>query len=137
MRIDNAVNYSSFMQHYDASSLNTSSGLSLRGVSEAVAVPEKKEQGTAVLYSTEDIKTPSVTGNSPYRNTAVEDIEIEFSKEYGSETLGLEYSDSSGIRKAISDMEKDALLHEYQYFVGDSKTKTLVDDSDGVVIKLA
>ncbi|WP_408071632.1 hypothetical protein [Butyrivibrio sp. JL13D10] len=52
---------------------------------------------------------------------------------------------SSIMEKAVMDMEKDSVLHEYQYFVGNkvissaselSGSRILSNDEDGVVIQL-
>ena len=51
---------------------------------------------------------------------------------------------SSVMRKAVSDMQKDSVLHEYQYFVGSGAvrnnayttgSKVVMNDEDGVVIR--
>ncbi len=59
--------------------------------------------------------------------------------------LGSDGTIQSGImRKAVSAMQKDSVLHEYQYFVGNGvpSTKTpngageiISDDEDGIIIK--
>lgn len=52
---------------------------------------------------------------------------------------------SSVIEQAVVDMQKDEVLHEYQYFVGSKvisgvdelkDSKVITNDEDGVVIKL-
>ncbi|WP_029322229.1 hypothetical protein [Butyrivibrio sp. AE3004] len=51
---------------------------------------------------------------------------------------------SSVMRKAVSDMQKDSILHEYQYFVGSGainnrsesdSTRIVMNDEDGLVIQ--
>ena len=39
------------------------------------------------------------------------------------------------MRKAVSDMQKDSVLHEYQYFVGSGavSSRNLIKSSDGVM----
>lgn len=48
-----------------------------------------------------------------------------------SRNSGLEQLD---MKKAISDMQKDSILQQYQYFVGD-KPDVLVNDEDGMVLR--
>ncbi len=53
---------------------------------------------------------------------------------------------SNIMRQAVNDMQKDSLLHEYQYFVGNgavsntadalqNESKVILNDEDGVVIR--
>lgn len=67
------------------------------------------------------------------RVSNLEDISLTFNKEESFEYLESDSSVKSlDMQKAISDMQKDGILQEYQYFVGSSKT--LFDDADGIVI---
>ena len=43
------------------------------------------------------------------------------------------------MKKAISDMQKDQVLQEYQYYVGSSRNngnQVLTQDADGTVVRL-
>ena len=43
------------------------------------------------------------------------------------------------MKKAISDMQKDQVLQEYQYFVGGSRnggSRVMTQDEDGMVVRL-
>ena len=67
------------------------------------------------------------------RIASLEDISLTFNKEEDFEYLNNDSSVKSlDMEKAISDMHKDTILQEYQYFVGSSKQ--LFNDSDGIVI---
>lgn len=67
------------------------------------------------------------------RIASLEDISLTFNKEESFEYLESDSSVKSlDMQKAISDMQKDTVLQEYQYFVGSSKT--LFSDDDGIVI---
>ncbi len=83
---------------------------------------------------------------TPRKNTDIADVKISLGNRddslVGLANLGL--TQSSIMRKAVSDMQKDSILHEYQYFVGtgvvrnnsvQDTAKVLVDDEDGVVIR--
>ena len=67
------------------------------------------------------------------RVSNLEDISLTFNKEESFEYLESDSSVKSlDMQKAISDMQKDGILQEYQYFVGSSKN--LFEGDDGIVI---
>ncbi len=71
----------------------------------------------------------------PRNDAALEDISLTFNKgdDYG--YIGKD-SDiySLDVENAISDMQKDNILKQYQFFVGNTGVNTIVNDSDGVVV---
>ena len=138
MRIDGLVNYSSYMQHFnpldtrpvaDQSANEAASSLKpVKSPEQTAPVREKESEGTVLRKAAGNIagKVESNAGRAP-----LEDIEVDFG---GTGFSGFE---SGEIRKAISDMEKDSMLHEYQYFIGRSRPETLVDNEDGMVTRLS
>ncbi len=78
-------------------------------------------------------------------NASIENVAISFGQ-YDSSSLDL-YGDtglaSRDMKQAISGMQKDHILHEYQYFVGGKDLAGRTDQniiagtSDGVVLKLS
>ena len=72
--------------------------------------------------------------SKPRNDAALEDISLTFNK---SDDFGYIGKDSDiyslDVENAISDMKKDDVLREYQFFAG-SSSGALVDNSDGVVI---
>lgn len=67
------------------------------------------------------------------RISSLEDISLTFNKDESFDYLQNDSSVKSlDMEKAISDMKKDDILQEYQYFVGNSKN--LFESNDGVVI---
>lgn len=67
------------------------------------------------------------------RIASLEDISLTFNKEESFDYLNNDTSVKSlDMQKAISDMHKDNILQEYQYFVGSSRN--LLDNEDGTVI---
>lgn len=68
----------------------------------------------------------------PRRNASLEDISLSLNEPKGFEMKGRQ-SDILGLdmEKAVSDMQKDQALMQYQYFVGDTN---LTADEDGIVI---
>ena len=71
----------------------------------------------------------------PRNDAALEDISLTFNKgdDYG--YIGRD-SDiySLDVENAISDMQKDNILKQYQFFVGNTGVNTIVNNSDGVVV---
>lgn len=70
----------------------------------------------------------------PRRDAALEDISLTFNKQDSFEHIGRD-SDirSLDMQRAISDMQKDQVLQQYNFFVGSSRN--LMEESpDGVVI---
>ena len=68
----------------------------------------------------------------PRQNASLEDISLSLNEPSGFEMKGRE-SDilSLDMEKAVSDMQKDQALMQYQYFVGDNN---LMGSEDGIVI---
>lgn len=81
----------------------------------------------------------SVQENAPARSqqgkdAELEDISLTFNKQEGFDYIGRD-SDIRGLdmRKAISDMQKDKVIQQYNFFVGSAKN--LVENSpDGTVL---
>jgi len=76
-------------------------------------------------------------------NASIENVAISFGQ-YDSSSLDI-YSDmglaSRDMKQAISGMQKDRILHEYQYFVGGKDltgkpSNIIAGTEDGIVIKL-
>ncbi len=72
--------------------------------------------------------------DSRSKNADLENISLTFNKEDSFEYLGSESGLASlDMQKAISDMKKDSILQEYQYFVGSSQN--LLSTQDGIVLQ--
>lgn len=138
MRVDGLVNYSSYMQHFnpldtrpvaDQSANEAASSLKpVKSAEQTAPVQEKESDGVVLRKAAGNIAGKVGANNG---RTPLEDIEVDFG---GTGFSGFE---SGEIRKAISDMEKDSMLHEYQYFIGRSRPETLVDNEDGMVTRLS
>lgn len=75
--------------------------------------------------------------SSPDRRTAVADLEnisLTFNKEESFDYIGNESGLASlDVQKAISDMQRDQVLQQYQYFVGSAQS-LIQNNEDGIVI---
>ena len=68
----------------------------------------------------------------PRKNASLEDISLSLNEPKSFEMKGRDSDLASlDMEKAVSDMQKDQALMQYQYFVGDTN---LVNNEDGIVI---
>lgn len=86
--------------------------------------PEQKQ-------GAQDITAPAAPGKDAAPAALLEGMRPEKDLAVLSRNSGLEQLD---MKKAISDMQKDSILQQYQYFVGD-KPDVLVNDEDGMVLR--
>lgn len=90
-------------------------------------------QSSSLANSLEDIELPKAR----QANAALEDIALTFNKGDDFGYIGKD-SDifSLDVENAISDMQKDDVLKQYQYFVGNigGGSSSLVNSADGIVI---
>ena len=84
----------------------------------------KPSEGRSIDLRLDDIR--------PRKNASLEDISLSLNEPNGFEMKG-RTSDlaSLDMEKAVSDMQKDQALMQYQYFVGDTN---IVNNEDGIVI---
>lgn len=89
--------------------------------------PVKEQQEPAIKV---DLNLDGMRRHSSF---GADDISRDFGRrELFSVTTLDDQSMKNDMLKAVSEMEKDASLMQYQYFVGDSNI--IVDDEDGIVI---
>ncbi|MCR5591645.1 MAG: hypothetical protein K6F73_08935 [Lachnospiraceae bacterium] len=104
--------------------LNRDEQLRKLGEQSQAPVEEKKQESKDLDLRLDDIR--------PRTNASLEDISLSLSDNGSFEMKGRD-SDlgSLDMEKAISDMQKDQALMQYQYFVGDTN---IAANEDGVVI---
>ena len=69
------------------------------------------------------------------KNTALEDVSLTFLKDDTYDMIGSESDlNKLDMQKAISDMQKDKILQDYNYFVGSSVMQQRNISEDGVVV---
>ena len=128
MGINGINNYSNFINNYRIPSIPSVSVDEVKRQDEEL----KKLASSPALEST---LQDAASSAKPRNDAALEDISITFNKgdDYG--YIGKD-SDiySLDVVNAISDMKKDDVLRQYQFFVGSSASGAIVDNSDGVVI---
>ena len=105
--------------------------------------PEVKQQPSPQQEQQQEKKGLDLTVTPARENASIENVAISFGQ-YDSSTLDI-YSDmglaSRDMKQAISGMQKDRILHEYQYFVGGKDltgkpSNIIAGTEDGIVIKL-
>lgn len=100
---------------------------------EIKAAEQSTEQVSSVKEPDDTLQSDSSTVDTRSRSSNPENISLTFNKEETFDYLGSEsVLGNLDVRKAISDMQKDAVLQEYQYFVG--STKPLMNTEDGIVL---
>ncbi len=125
--IDNlqSVNYNNYNRIN--SDPATEAGIRRAGAQSAQpdAAKEQKVSAPEIDLRLDDIR--------PRQNASLEDISLSLNEPGGFEMKGRESDiESLDMQKAISDMQKDQALMQYQYFVGDSN---IVNNEDGIVIQ--
>ncbi len=105
--------------------------------------PEVKQQPSPQQEQQQEKKGLDLTVTPARENASIENVAISFGQ-YDSSSLDI-YSDmgltSRDMKQAISGMQKDRILHEYQYFVGGKDltgkpSNIIAGTEDGIVIKL-
>ena len=90
--------------------------------------PEEKAQGSAAQQGI-DLRLEDIR---PRKNASLEDISLSLNEPSGFEMKGRDSDLASlDMEKAVSDMQKDQALMQYQYFVGDTN---VMSNEDGIVI---
>ncbi len=88
---------------------------------------QPKEQRTvgSIDLRLDDIK--------PRKNASLEDVSLSLNEPNGFEMKGRDSDLASlDMEKAVSDMQKDQALMQYQYFVGETN---ILNNEDGIVIQ--
>lgn len=125
MRIGAIEDFSSYLQNYRAP------------VIPQVSVEEIKRQDQMKVREAEPVpemtreEVPDLSYRKP--NAEMDQLSLTFNKQESFDYLGKD-SDINDLdmQKAISDMQKDRMLMQYQYFVGSAKN--LFSNGDGTVI---
>lgn len=127
MGIGGVNDYTGFVSNYKIPSVP---GVSVEDV--RLKEAQTKENGTMpeVIH-----EAPSVD-NAPVRtrqDAPLEDISITFNRQDDFGYIGQDSDISSlDVEQAISDMKKDRILQQYNYFVGSARN-LIVDSRDGIV----
>ena len=135
-----ALNIGSFTSGYNAYNIP-----SVKDNSQVAPQPELQPQSKQAQQEKEQEKKGlDLTVEVPAReNASIENVAISFGQ-YDSSSLDI-YGDmglaSRDMKNAISGMQKDHILHEYQYFVGGKDltgkpSNIIAGTEDGIVIKL-
>ena len=125
MRIGAIEEYSSYLQNYRVPEIPR------------VSVEEVKRQDQMKAREVQPVsemtreEAPDLSYRKP--NAEIDQLSLTFNKQESFDYLGKD-SDINDLdmQKAISDMQKDQMLMQYQYFVGSAKN--LFSNGDGTVI---
>ena len=109
-----------------------------------VSPQEMDKQGNSLVIDTQAVQQPEnskplaldLEAVRPREDASLENISLSFKSNSEFEMKGRDSSlKALDIEKAVSDMQKDQSLLQYQYFVGDSNI--IRNDEDGVVFQKA
>ncbi len=136
MRVDSTLGYQNIANRYDtygASPVEESKVSSLSAAEGSVRRVE--ENNGAIATPVEETSQKE----APRGNISIEDVQTSLGNKdsslQGFTRLGI---NSSDMRAAISAMQKDSVMQEYQYFVGGrSASRVLTNDQDGTVVRLS
>ena len=107
---------------------NTQNEAALKKINEQAASSEEKKQEPSKEVSL-DLRLSDIR---PRANATLEDISLSLNEPKGFEMKGRDADiETLDMEKAVSDMQKDQALMQYQYFVGDSG---IMNSEDGIVI---
>jgi len=99
---------------------------------EEVKKQEQQQQTASPVAKAEALEVQAIDTRS--KTADLENISLTFNKEESYDYLGSESSLTGlDMQKAISDMKRDSVLQEYQYFVGSSQN-LFINPADGMVI---
>ena len=126
MSIGSVNDYSSLLQNYYVPVIPR---VSVEEVSQQRIQPD-----TQPALPVNDIREDTSAAPSVRKDAALEDISITFNKQEGFGYIGQDEDiQTLDVQKAISDMKKDQVLQQYQYFVGSARN-LMAQSADGTVI---
>lgn len=95
---------------------------------------QELEQKASKVQGSPSVSDPArEIPQSPRKDVDLEDVSLTFNRQDRFDYIG-QNSDINDLdmQKAISDMQKDQVLQQYQYFVGSARN--LMESADGVVL---
>ena len=127
MSIQGIGQYGGFYQNYrtpsipsitiDEAKQNQAAGQIVNNQQEALQSTQSEE---SLGLTTSDRNGEDITNRPAKTNTDLQDISLVFNKNDNFDYIGKDSEIGNlDVQKAISDMKKDQVLQEYQYFVGD------------------
>lgn len=126
------VGYGNGFSNYQTSKISTVSTEEVQKQDLLRKQQEVLETTSAKVDNTPQIAQNSV-GDSPRKNASLEDISIGFHKKDSLDYLGKSSEiENLDVKKAISDMKKDQVLQQYQFFVGSKDD--IYNGQDGKVV---
>lgn len=125
MGIGNITDYSSFLQNYQVPVMPQSA---------PIVITEAQQQENIASNPVADIREEASVQSQVRQDAKLEDISITFNKKDDFDYIGQDRDIRSlDMERAISDMKKDQVLQQYQYFVGSAKNLA-ANNADGKVL---
>ncbi len=112
---------------------NRISNVNIRQQQVETPVQEPQQEVAAAASGVQEMDL-NLSAIKPRENAPLEDISLSLSTSPSFEMKGRNSDiESLDLEKAVSDMQKDQVLQQYQYFIGDSAM--LSQDEDGIVLQ--
>lgn len=125
-RIGAIGDYSSFLQNYSVPTIP-------RVKVDEILKPERTTEAVETSYVS-DIREETSYVAPERKDAPLEDISLTFNKQESFGYIGRDSDiQSLDVQKAVSDMRKDSVLQQYQYFVGSARN-LMTRSADGAVI---
>ncbi len=143
MALDKIGSYMNNYNAYNIHDVSVKPRIGQKSSEIGAKVPQQEEAKTPVKEQEKKGLDLTVEEVSPRENASIENIAISFGQ-YDISSLDL-YGEkglaSEDMKSAISGMQKDKILHEYQYFVGGKdlagkERNIIAGTEDGLVIRL-
>ena len=120
--------FGNMQSYYRASEIPN---VSVEEVKKSQKMQEAEKETPVQPYSSQEMQPIQDTR---LRMADLENISLTFNKEESYDYIGSESGLANlDVQKAVSDMRKDSVLQEYQYFVGSAQA-LLRETQDGIVI---
>lgn len=125
MTLERISEYGNLYQNYNIQNMKTVTPDEVKKQSEQTLQKHSKQSN----YS-----TPTIENDTRSRIADLDNISLTFRKDESFDYIGTYSSlENLDMEKAISDMKKDQVLQQYQYFVGNSQN-IIANNADGIVI---
>lgn len=134
MRIDSGFGYMNFLQK-TSQQMNRIPGISIKESATDAQKRAQEEQSKSYQLDVDLSADKEQPERNKIQNASIEDVTLSLASSDDLEFLGRD-SDLFGLdlEKAVSDMKKDDVLKDYQYFVGrESQIREIFSDEDGSV----
>lgn len=141
MKVDQMVGYTSFLQHYSSYNIALGGDPSVRTNPQSQPKTEEDAQSKEAAVKTVEQENAPVAEvqKVPRGNASLENIQISLDSKKNALDAYSGNIAGQDMQSAINGMQKDDILQEYQYYVGDGEQtngNVVYQGEEGTVIRL-